>query len=74
MVKTNKKYFYIGKGIRDYCPYMYYGTEPPIFVDGQICSTPNCVFVGSFQDNPIADSIKDEEIIKIYVRKENKKK
>lgn len=69
-----KNYFYVGKGIYDYNPYIYYGTEPPVFINGKICGTPNCNFVGSFQDNPIADSIKDNEIIKIHIRKENKKK
>lgn len=74
MTTKNKCNFYIAKGIDDYCPYMYYGTEPPIFIDDKTCSTPNCTFVGSFQDNPIADSIKNGEIIKIYIRRENKKK
>lgn len=70
----SKNYFYVGKGLRDSNPYIYYGTEPPVFMHDRICGTFNCMFVGSFQDNPIADSIKDNEIIKIYIRKENKKK
>lgn len=74
MAEIDKKYFYVGKGAEDPHPYMYYGTEPPIFINDKINSTSDCIFIGSFQENPIADSIKDGEIVKIYIRKENKKK
>ena len=66
-----KKHFYAGKGIKDEHPYLYYGEKPPIILNNTVngaCT--DCVFIGSFQDNPIGDSIKDNEIIKIYIRKE----
>lgn len=70
-----KKNFYIGKGIKDEHPYLYYGEKPPIILNNRVNgSISNCAFIGSFQDNPLADSIKDNEIIKIYIRKESSKK
>lgn len=73
MAKNNdKKHFYVGKGSQDPHPYMYYGTQPPIFSNNRICSTDFCKFIGSFQENPIANSIEDDTIVKIYIRKEKK--
>ena len=67
----NKKYFYVGKGIKDPHPYLYYGEKSPIIFNERITSiSQGCEFVGSFQDNPIANSVKDNEIIKVYIRKE----
>lgn len=69
-----KKYFYVGRGKADIKPWLFYGTNPPIFLNDEICSCAGCKLIGQFPDNPIGDSIKDGEIIKIYIRKENKKK
>ena len=67
----NKEHFYIGKGINDPHPYLYYGEKPPIIFNGKITGIiQGCVFIGSFQENPIADSIEDNEIIKVYIRKQ----
>lgn len=68
----NKENFYLAKGEDDLHPWLYYGEEPPIIRD----KTSNggvCQLIGSFCDNPIADSIKDNEIVKIYIKKETKK-
>lgn len=68
-----KKNFYIGRGIKDEHPYLYYGEKSPIIVNDRINgSISNCTFIGSFQDNPIADSIKDNEVIEVYIRKKCK--
>ena len=70
MVKL-KKNFYIGKGVKDKHPYIYYGEKPPIILNDKINgSVSNCTFICSFQNNPIADSIEDNTVIKIYIRKE----
>lgn len=66
-----KKNFYVGKGIKDEHPYLYYGEKPPIILNNRVNgSVSQCIFVGSFQDNPIANSIEDNTVIKIYIRKE----
>lgn len=54
---------------------MYYGENPPrITEDGRSTSSSGeCILVGGFEGNPIADSIQDNEIVKIYIRKETKK-
>jgi hypothetical protein len=66
-----KKNFYIGKGTKDEHPYLYYGEKPPIILNDRVNGAcRGCAFIGSFQGNPIGDSIKDNEIIKIYIRKE----
>lgn len=72
---TIKKYFYLAKGENDSNPWVFYGEEPPkISINGNSTSIhSNCDIVGPFTANPIADSIKDNEIIKIYIRKETKK-
>ena len=72
---TIKKHFYVAKGENDKHPWMYYGEKPPtITEDGKsFCAGNDCIIVGGFEDNPIADSIKDNEIVKIYIRKETKK-
>lgn len=72
---TIKKYFYIAKGENDTQPWLCYGEEAPI-IDSKGGATTvglNCEFIGLFRNNPIADSIKDNEIVKIYIRKETKK-
>ena len=69
-----KKNFYIGKGTKDEHPYLYYGEKPPIILNNRINgSASGCTFIGSFQDNPIANSFEDNEIIKVYIRKESSK-
>lgn len=72
---TIKKHFYVAKGENDTNPKLYYGEEPPKIIDaGFVASLSNkCIYVGPFLDNPIADSIQDNEIVKIYIRKETKK-
>lgn len=74
MSKTNNKNFYVGKGKDDTKPWLFHGVNPPIFVKDEICGCSGCKLIGPFTDNTIADSIKDGEIIKVYIRKENKKK
>lgn len=70
-----KKNFYIGKGTKDEHPYLYYGENPPIILNDKVNgSASKCTFIGSFQDNPIADSLEDNTVIKIYIRKETIKK
>lgn len=67
----NTKYFYVGKGIKDEHPYLYYGENPPIILNNKVNgSISHCTFVGSFQDNPIANSLEDNTVIKIYIRTE----
>ena len=72
---TIKKHFYVAKGENDTHPWLYYGEEAPRITNfGESTSAVNqCTLIGSFTDNPIADSIKDNEIVKIYIRKETKK-
>lgn len=68
----NKENFYIAKGENDEHPWLYYGEEPPKISNSGKSNgyMSNCTLIGSFTDNPIADSLKDNEIIKIYIRKE----
>lgn len=72
---TIKKHFYVAKGENDAYPWLFYGEEPPIITKNGNCSSGNnkCLFMGGFRFNPIADSIKDNEVIKVYIRKETKK-
>lgn len=72
---TIKKHFYVAKGENDAYPWMFYGEEPPIISNQGECTSGSvkCRLIGSFTDSPIADSIKDNEVIKIYIRKETKK-
>ena len=70
-----KKHFYVAKGENDAYPWMFYGEEPPIIAEDGKCTSGgnNCHLMGGFCFNPIADSIKDNEVIKVYIRKETKK-
>ena len=72
---TVKKYFYLAKGENDDHPWMFYGEEPPRITDDGFSTSVDtkCVLISSFIDNPIAYSIKDNEIVKLYIRKETKK-
>ena len=65
-----KKNFYIGKGESDTKPWLFYGFSSPCFIHGCICPTDGCTLISQFTDNPIADSIKNNEVIKIYIRRE----
>lgn len=71
----NKENFYVAKGEKDTHPWLYYGEEAPVIDDygtSTACKS-KCKLIGSFDNNVIADSVKDNEIIKIYIRKETKK-
>lgn len=68
----NKEHFYLVKGENDSNPWLYYGKEPPVITGSGTSNgyMSDCILVGSFCDNPIAKSLKDNEIIKLYIRKE----
>lgn len=67
----NKEYFYVGKGKNDTKPWLFYGSTSPRFINDEICTTEDCKLIGQFTDNPIAESIEDNTVIKIYIRKGN---
>lgn len=71
----NKENFYIAKGENDTYPWLFYGEQPPIINNQGECTycSVKCRLIGSFTNNNIADSIKDNEIVKVYIRKEIKK-
>ena len=72
---TVKKHYYLAKGESDTYPRLYFGEEPPIITTtGFSLSNGNkCRFVGIFNNGFISNSLKDNEIIKIYIRTETKK-
>lgn len=70
MAKNN---FYVAKGKNDKHPWLFYGEKPPMFLNEECCHSSKCTLIGSFTDNPIANSIEDNTYIKIYIRKETKK-
>ena len=74
-MSKNKENFYIAKGTNEHYACLFYGEEPPVINrEGKATSTESkCNFVGLFERCPLADSIKDREIIKVYIRKETKK-
>lgn len=67
----NSKNFYIAKGKEDNKPWLFYGSTSPCILNDMVCQTEHCILIGQFSDNPIADSIKDNTIIKLYIRKGN---
>ena len=69
-MSKNKEYFYVGKGKNDTKPWLFYGSTPPFFINNEICETEHCILIGQFTNNPIAESIEDNTVIKIYIRKE----
>lgn len=70
-MSKKRKYFYIGKGASDKYPWLFYGEEPPYIDDNnEIMWNDSTKLVGRFDDNPIGDSLKDNEVIKIYIKKE----
>ena len=73
MATKNKCNFYIGKG-DDGHPWLYYGEEPPIIINGQLCCTQKNALVGTFWRNKLGDSLAGGEIIEVSIRKKNKKK
>lgn len=66
----NKENFYIAKGEKDVYPWLYYGEEPPVITDrgDSTDSRSKCILIGPFNNNIIGNSIKDNEIVKIYIR------
>ena len=72
----NKENFYLAKGENDTCSWLFYGEKPPIISNQGECTSGSvkCRLIGLFTNNRIADSIKDNEIVKVYIRKETKKK
>ena len=72
----NKENFYIAKGANERYACLFYGEEPPV-INRQgkaTCAESECNFVGLFESCPLAYSIKDGEIIKVYIRKSISKK
>ena len=57
----NKENFYLAKGENDPHPWLYYGEKPPIIMN-KLSHGGDCQLIGSFCDNHIADSIKDNEV------------
>lgn len=72
----NKENFYLAKGPNEYYACLFYGEEPPVInrAGEATCTESKCNFVGLFEMCPLADSIKNGEIIKIYIRKSISKK
>lgn len=73
-----KKNFYIGKGKDDESCWLFYGTHAPTIINNKISWDSRFTkLIGHFTDNPIGESLEDNNVIKIYIRKEtskNKKK
>lgn len=69
-MSKNKEHFYLGKGKSDTKPWLFYGSTPPRFISDEICGSEDCKLIGQFTDNPIAESIEYDTVIKIYIRKE----
>lgn len=70
-----KKNFYIGKGKDDESCWLFYGTHKPTIENNRVSwNSSFTTLIGHFVDNPIADSLEDNTVIKIYVRKESSKK
>ena len=71
----NKEYFYVAKGKYDEQPWLFYGTKPPYINNtDKVTWHDNTKLVGGFTDNPIIDSLKDNEVIKVYIRVQTIKK
>ena len=66
-----KKNFYIGKGKDDESCWLFYGVHKPTIKNNRVSwDSRFTTLIGHFVDNPIADSLKDNEVIKIYIKKE----
>lgn len=66
-----KKNFYIGKAKDDdYC-WLFYDTHKPTIENDLVSWDKKFTkLIGQLNDNPIGDSIEDNIVIKIYIRKE----
>lgn len=70
-----KKNFYIGKGKDDDHCWLFYGIHMPTIVNDKVSWDSRFTkLIGQFSDNPIAESLEDNTVIKIYVRKESSNK
>ena len=70
-----KKNFYIGKGKDDESCWLFYGTHEPTIENNKVSwDSEFTTLIGHFVDNPISDSLEDNTVIKIIIRKESSKK
>lgn len=73
-----KNNFYIGKGKDDDHAWLFYGIHKPTIDDNRVSWDSRFTkLIGQFVDNPIAESLEDNTVIKIIIKKEttkNKKK
>lgn len=66
-----KNNFYIGKGKDDNHAWLFYGIHKPT-IENDLVSWDSrfTKLIGQFNDNPIGDSLEDNTVIKIIIRKE----
>lgn len=73
-----KNNFYIGKGKDDEHAWLFYGMHKPTIENDSVSWDSRFTkLIGQFVDNPIAESLEDNTVIKIIIKKEttkNKKK
>lgn len=73
-----KSNFYIGKGKDDEHAWLFYGKHKPTIENDSVSWDSRFTkLIGQFVDNPIAESLEDNTVIKIIIKKEttkNKKK
>ena len=70
-----KKNFYIGKGKEDDSCWLFYGIHKPTIENNRVSwDSKFTTLIGHFVDNPIADSLEDNTVMKIIIRKESSKK
>lgn len=69
-----KNNFYIGKGKDDEHAWLFYGKHAPKIIDDKIhWDSRFTKLIGHFNDNPIGDSLEDNTVIKIIIKKETTK-
>lgn len=70
-----KKNFYIGKGKEDEHTWLFYGIHAPTIVNNKVSWDSRFTkLIGQFSDNPIGESLEDNTVIKIIIRRESSKK
>ena len=70
-----KNSFYIGKGKDDDHCWLFYGMHKPTIVNDKISwDSKYTKLIGHFVDNPISESLEDNTVIKIIIRRESSKK
>ena len=66
-----KENFYIGRGKDDEHTWLFYGKHAPKIVNDKVSwDSKFTKLIGHFTDNPIGESLEDNTVIKIYIRKE----